>query len=195
MSDRHGPAPTIRADALSRPHLVIDRRRPALQAASLLALVVALAGCAAASPSSSVAPPTAGPTAAGPTPGNTAQSGFHVELTLATDNDVTVDVVDDSSNLVEASSGTPGDGASVEPYTLRVSNDDPTTLRLTWVGGPCDSANTLEIDPSGRRFVLVQPECAGDAVAHDRILILEFAEPIAAVDVEAFLQDGLDTPG
>jgi hypothetical protein len=82
----------------------------------------------------------------------------------------------------------------VEPYKLLVSNDNPTTLRLTWVGGPCDSANTLTIDTTGRQFLLVQPECSGDSIVNDRILILEFSRPIAAADVKASLQDGLDAP-
>ena len=42
---------------------------------------------------------------------------------------------------------------------------------------------------------LIQPECPGDAVASDRILLLTFSEPTAAPDVQAVIQDGLDTPG
>ena len=117
----------------------------------------------------------------------------HVDLTVATANDVTIDVTDASSTLVGAASGTPGDGASVEAYTLAVANTSPTTLRLTWVGGPCDSANALSIDADRDQLVLVQPECPGDAIATDRILELEFATPIKASDVETFLQDGIDS--
>ncbi len=95
--------------------------------------------------------------------------------------------------MVGAVSGTPGDGASVEAYTLAVTNVSPTTLRLTWVGGPCDGANSLSIDAARSRLVLVQPECSGDAIATDRVLDLEFAAPIKASDIEAFIQDGLDT--
>ena len=120
---------------------------------------------------------------------------FHVVLTHATADDVTVDVGDSSGLLLAATSGTPGDGASVASGTVVVSNDDPTTLRVTWVGGPCDSANALLIDPSARQLLLVQPECGGDAIANDRILILAFEAPIDASDVTAVIQDGLDTPG
>jgi hypothetical protein len=178
--------------------------------AAILLIGALLGGCAAAaSPSPSVAtspssaasaaspssPPTESLTpSAGASAEASGGTAFHVELVHATANAVTVDVQDASASLVKASSGTPGDGASVEPYKLLVSNDNPTTLRLTWVGGPCDSANTLTIDTTGRQFLLVQPECSGDSIVNDRILILEFSRPIAAADVKASLQDGLDAP-
>jgi hypothetical protein len=58
------------------------------------------------------------------------------------------------------------------------------------------AAGTFRLDlASRRRFLLVQPECAGDAVAGDRILLVHFSDAIAAADVQATLQDGLDTPG
>jgi hypothetical protein len=175
--------------------------------AAILLIGALLGGCAAAasaspsipaSPSSAASPSSPPIESLTPSAGDSAEASggaaFHVELVHATANKVTVDVQDASAGLVKASSGTPGDGASVEPYKLLVSNDNPTTLRLTWVGGPCDSANTLTIDATGRQFLLVQPECSGDSIVNDRILILEFSRPIAAGDVEAFLQDGLDTP-
>jgi hypothetical protein len=116
-----------------------------------------------------------------------------VELDNATGNDVAIEIVDESGNLLAATSGTPGDGATVEPYTVSVTNEDPTTLRLTWVGGPCDARDQLMIDATGHRFLVVQPECSGDAVAYDRVLLMTFAESIDAADVAATLQDGLDT--
>jgi len=120
-----------------------------------------------------------------------------VDLENATGADVYVDIVDLSGTLTGAVSGTPGDGMSVEPYTLRVENLDARTLRLTWVDFPIDNALALHIDESGLRFVLVQPEPAGstDAIGFDRELILTFAEAVSADQIEAFLQDGLDTPG
>ena len=167
----------------------------------LIVLVGVLAACTATDPrlEDEAAPPTPVPTAApaAPTPTSAATSvpsgAAHVALTVATDNAVTVDVTDASSSLIGAASGTPGDGASVEAYTLNVANTSPTTLRLTWVGGPCDSVNRLLIDADRHRLVLVQPECPGDAIATDRVLDLEFAIPIKASDLETFLQDGLDT--
>ena len=170
----------------------------------LVALVAVLAACTATDPrlEDEAVPPTPAPTAAPaatPTAAPTAASSTaatgsaHVVLNVATPNAVTIDVTDASSTLVGATSGTPGDGASVEAYTLAVANVTPTTLRLTWVGGPCDSANKLLIDAARHRLVVVQRECPGDAVATDRVLDLEFATPIKASDLEPFLQDGLDT--
>ena len=122
-----------------------------------------------------------------------------VDLANATGADVYVDIADRSGLLVDAASGTPGDGMSVEPYTLKVENVDATTLQLTWVDFPIDNALALYIDETdaGIRLVLVQPEPTGptDAIGFDRELILSFSEPISADRVEAFLQDGLDTPG
>jgi hypothetical protein len=172
---------------------------PSLLATAAMLLAVLVAACAsAATPQPSPVPtPSAASTApsAAPTTAGTAATGFHVELDQATGNAVTIDVTDGSGTLVAATSGTPGDGASVEAYTVAVVNDDPSTLRLTWVGGPCDSANSLAVDATGRRFLLVQPECPGDAIVTDRVLVLRFSEPIAADRIEAFIQDGLDTPG
>ena len=168
-------------------------------AAMLLAVLVAACASAATPQPSPVATPSAATASAAPSPAPTtagsAATGYHVELDQATGNAVTIDVTDASGTLVAATSGTPGDGASVEAYTVTVENDDPSTLRLTWVGGPCDSANSLAVDATGRQFLLVQPECPGDAIATDRVLVLRFSQPIAADGIEAFLQDGLDTPG
>jgi len=161
-------------------------------------LVALLAGCTSGSPGDpSVQSAATATLAPAPTVAVSPGDGFafHVELVHALQNEVTVDVVDESGTLVEASSGTPGDGASVEPYTVAVSNDDASTVRLTWVGGPCDSASTLMIDATARQFLLVQPECSGDATASDRILVLRFSAPVDAGAVQASLQDGLDTPG
>jgi hypothetical protein len=171
------------------PHRSSPISRAAVAALAILS-IAAVAACSSAG--SSDAPASAAPSAQ-PTPA--AQPPARVVLSQAPGNDVTIDIDDASGTLIDATSGTPGDGASVEPYQLVVTNDDLSTLRLTWVGGPCDATDTLSIDPEGLSFLLVQPECPGDAVAYDRILILEFSRPIAAADVRASLQDGLDTPG
>ena len=120
-----------------------------------------------------------------------------VDLRNATGADVYVDIVDTTGLLVDARSGTPGDGASVEG--LVAQNLDATTLKLTWVDFPIDNALALYIDrhEGGLRLLLVQPEPSGptDAIGFDRELILSFSEPVSADEVETMLQDGLDTPG
>ena len=179
-------------------------RRSRSAAAALLALTALLAACTNYDPRNepTVAPSTPAPTAVTTAPPTTAPTAAttpaplgsaHVVLTVATANSVTIDVTDGSATLTKATSGTPGDGASVEAFKLVVTNRTPTSLRLTWLGGPCDATNTLAIDAARRRLLLVQKECPGDAIATDRILDLEFATPVEAADLEAFLQDGLDT--
>ena len=178
----------------------LSRRASSLMV--LVTLIAGLAACTATDPrleDEATPAPTPAPTAAPaatptvPAASATAIGSAHVALNIATPNAVTIDVTDASATLTGAASGTPGDGASVEADTLVAANITPTTLRLTWVGGPCDSANKLLIDSGRHRLVVVQPECHGDAIATDRVLDLEFATPITASELETFLQDGLDT--
>lgn len=160
----------------------------------LVLLVGLLVACTATDPRLEDEPQPPTPAATATAAATTTPIGSaHVVLDIATPHAVTIDVTDASESLIAAASGTPGDGASVAAYTLAVTNVTPTTLRLTWVGGPCDSANSLSIDAAHHRLLLVQPECTGDAIATDRVLDLKFAMPITASDIEAFLQDGLDT--
>jgi hypothetical protein len=153
-------------------------------------------------PGPSDSPVPSEPPAATPDPddGGSDAMPIKVDLDNATGADVYVDIADRTGLLVHAESGTPGDGMSVEPYTLKVENLDATTLQLTWIDFPVDNALALYIDESERggiRLLLVQPEPTGpaDSIGFDRVLILSFSEPVSADQVEAFLQDGLDTPG
>jgi len=150
--------------------------------------------------------PTVAPSAAAtsaPSPESSDGGGdampIRVDLANATGADVHVDIVDHTGLLADAASGTPGDGVSVEAYTVKVENLGPATLRLSWMDFPIDNALALYIDRvgDGYRFVLVQPEPTGttDAIGFDRELVLTFSEPISASQVETFLQGGLDTPG
>ena len=150
--------------------------RPATALVLLVGLVVA---CTPTDPrledeSQPATPATTASAATAASDATTAPIGSaHVVLDIATAHAVTIDVTDASKSLIGAASGTPGDGASVAAYTLAVTNVTPTKLRLTWVGGPCDSANSLSIDAAHQRLLLVQPECSGDAIATDRVLDLE----------------------
>lgn len=122
-----------------------------------------------------------------------------VHLANATGAAVHVDIVDHTGLLVDAVSGTPGDGASVEGYTLAATNLDAKTLKLTWIDFPIDNGLTLYVDRiDGRlRLLLIQPEPDGttDAIGFDRELVLTFSQPVLAASIETFLQGGLDTPG
>ena len=120
-----------------------------------------------------------------------------VDLRNATDADVYVDIVDTTGLLVDARSGTPGEGVSVD--TLVAENIDATTLKLTWSDFPIDNALALYVDEheGGIRLLLVQPAPTGttDAMGFDRELILSFSEPVSAEGVETIIVEELDTPG
>jgi len=163
--------------------------------AIVLAVMVSclVSACALALPGTTAAPSLAAPSAAPSataSPGPTDRpSAIRVELANATGNRVAIEITDESRTLLIAESGLPGDGASVAPGDLAIINDDASTLRLTWVGGPCDIADSLAIDALRRRFHLVQPRCPGDSIVTDRILVLRFSQPIRAADVQGFVQE------
>ena len=167
-------------------------RRLAGAATSLALLSVLVGACI----GQSAAAPTEPPVTSTPSPSQIqSPAGTQLRVAVATGNGTSVDVVilDESGDMVSAESGKPRDGASVEPYIVEVVNADASTLQLPWVGGPCDHATDVTIDGSGRRVLIVQPECSGDAVAFDRVLRVRFSAPVNAADVLATLQDGIDT--
>ena len=131
-------------------------------------------------------------------PGNDAIP-ITVELDVIGGDNVYVDIVDASGSLENAAAGPVAYSASVEEYTLAVENVDADTLRLTWVDYPVDRALALYIHQNDGVYtlVLIQPDPPADTdtMVFDRVLFLDFVEPVAADDVEAFLQGGLDTPG
>ena len=107
----------------------------AIAAGIALAAVVALAAfggpgrgsedAAGAPPVSSPSPstPTASPAATPvPTEVGSDAAPIRVDLANATGADIYVDVADQTGLLVGARSGTPGDGMSIEPYTLVAEN-------------------------------------------------------------------------
>lgn len=142
--------------------------------------------------------PTPKPTAE-PTDDGSDAMPIRVDIETVAGGDVYVDIVDSTGYLVDAKSGTPAEGQSVGQYTLEVENLDATTLKLSWVDYPIENALTLYVDKhdDAIRLLLIQPAPNGptDAIALDRELILSFSRPIAADQVESFLQEGLDTPG
>lgn len=114
---------------------------------------------------------------------------IRIDLDTLTAHEVSVEIIDRSGRLVSAKTGTPTASAAVAPGTIEVMSLNATTLQLTWVDRPGDNALTLTIDEPASRFVLVQPEhdLDGDAIVHDRVLILTFRDPIAADEVDALL--------
>jgi hypothetical protein len=121
-----------------------------------------------------------------------------VHLETRTAADVYVDIVDRIGILGEAVTGHPAEGASIEPGVLKVENVDERTLRLSWSTWLLEGglALYLDEDQDGPRFTLILPPPGDgtDAMAVDHILLLTFDEPVSADDVEAILQEGVDTP-
>ena len=69
----------------------------------------------------------------------------------------------------------------------------PTALLVTWVNGPCDSADTLVLD--GSTITVAQKPCVGDAIGFDRIVRLAFDDSIDANLFTGVLQAGVDASG
>ena len=132
-----------------------------------------------------------------PTDGDADEVPTVVDLETADGHDVSVDLSEIVHLLDGAESGHPGEGMSVEPYTLKIENLDERTLKLTWVDFGIDNELTLYRFQDGKVFVMVQPDPNGDvdAIGFDRELILTFTEPVSADEIEGFVQGGLDTPG
>jgi hypothetical protein len=147
--------------------------------------------------------PTAAPTNV-PTEAPTLEPGpsdaveptrFEVPLTTATAHTVTAVVIDWTGNVTVATSGTPGDGASVSFDAVQIANDGLTTLVLTWVGGPCDATPAIVWGATTATITVVQEPCQGDAIGFDRIVRLDLAQPVTAASVTGVLQSGGDAPG
>jgi ABC-type glycerol-3-phosphate transport system substrate-binding protein len=179
-------------------------KRLSLSAMALVAVALAAcSGAAAGGPGPTpVAAPTVAPSAAvepsatiEPADGGGDAMPISVDLQNATGDDVHVDIVDRGGHIVRATSGTPGDGATVAPYTIEVTQVDDRTVALTWSDIPGDNALALHVDETGTGLILVQPEHDGDSMGLDRILVLEFDAPVSASDLQVSIQQGVDTPG
>ena len=128
-------------------------------------------------------PPTDGPT--------------KIALENLTGHDVFLAIDDDTGTIVDAQSGTPGDGMSVRWLDVKVENIDADTLRVVWVGLPRDEVVYLDVSTvDGKlrlRFVQDGPPPYSDAIGFDRILELSFDQPVRSEDVLTSIQEGLDT--
>ncbi len=142
-------------------------------------------------------PPIGSHTVGGPdTPlGSPAVPPIHVALQTQGGNPASVDVVDESGKLTGAVSGTVPD--SVANDSFDAFNDDPTTVRLTWAGSPCDTVHRLTLDPALTTLTIDRPLCFGDSIAAYRSLILTFADPVDAAALNTVLfagRGGVDMP-
>jgi hypothetical protein len=167
--------------------------RPALMLAVLGLLLATVAIGVGGPRQPSVVPPDTSPTASPsaspvPSPSATGAAGILVELVVAAGEPQTVDVIDESGKVLEATSGTPsGDGQGFPSDDVVVTNIDASTLQLGWAGFPCRTDHDLLVGTDPLVMTLGRPPCQGvtDSIGVDRILILRFSEPIdgAAVDI------------
>lgn len=142
------------------------------------------------SPSAPAGPsnlPTASPTSV-PSSGPVA-----IKLQNATNHDVSLKIQNPDAVLTDARSGKPGDGMSVRWHDSLVVNLDDDTIEVTFVGLPQDEIVDLVVTSSGDgiHLTLVQtgPMPLSDAMGEDRVLVLSFADPVAAHDVSVEILD------
>ncbi len=147
-------------------------------------------------------PPIVEPSAPPPSPSippstPPADGGFGVDLENLTDHDVSVVIDDETGSIVDAESGTPGDGMSVRWFDVKVENIDAETLRVVWVGLARDEVIHLGVSRGdGKirlRFVQDGPPLNSDATGYDRILELRFDAPVRSEDVLAAIEESTDT--
>jgi hypothetical protein len=170
--------------------------RPALVLAVLGLLLAAVAIGVGGSRQPALVVPEASPSASPigspsplASPTGPASAGILVDLVVAAGEPQTIDVIDESGKLLEATSGSPRDGQGFPSDAVEVTNIDATTVQLGWAGFPCRTDHDLIIGTDALVMTLVRPPCEGvtDSIGVDRILILRFSEPIAAADVNITL--------
>lgn len=189
---RRDPFGFLRPDPMA-PRSIGFGARPVLLLAVLgllLAAVVAVGvGSRGEAPILPVGPSASPSPSTGPTvsPAPSLPAVFPVDLDVPVGQPQTVEVIDESGTLVEASSGSPtGESGTSFPFDeVEVTNLDASTLQLGWSGFPCATDHTLAIGANGLAMTLTRPDCTGDTdpLAVDRILVLRFATPIDAADV------------
>lgn len=169
-----------------------------LRAATLLLLTLIATACGtstspSAVPSAVPSVPTAAPSANGSLEPGTSPPPLFVDLINATAAKVRLEVDDRTGTLTGATTGSPGDGASVAPDAPTAVNVDPSTIRVTWSAGPCDSEPAIFIYAD--RLLLVQPPCPdpSDSIALDRIVDLQFSKPTDSSTLDLVIQEGRDT--
>jgi hypothetical protein len=116
-----------------------------------------------------------------------------IDLHDATGHDVVAVVVDRTGSVTSVRSRIPGDGMSVQWYSVEVVNVDAETIRVTWVGLPVDDVVdvTVKATKDGYAIRLVQspPPANSDATGYDRVLEFTFDAPVSADDIKATIGD------
>ena len=129
-----------------------------------------------------------------PAPSDAPSGGIvRVALNERSGHSVSVLIDDRTGSLVDARTGTPGDGMSVRWHEARVENLDDSSLRLVWSGWPRDEEVTMSISTVGDGYKILLTQAAPypntDAMGYDRILVLTFDSPISADAVKVTFKD------
>jgi hypothetical protein len=123
-----------------------------------------------------------------PSPNDLPSPSFPIRVGLQTGTAAAmiVNVTDASGLLVDARTGTPADGGSVPAGTVDARNIDERTVLLTWTDAVCDITYELQVETT-ISMTLSGPACDGDALALDRRLLLQFAVPVDAAQVDVLV--------
>ena len=174
-------------------------RSPFLAIAVLLALmgVIALQANSTESPApggargsaAATASPTP-PTTRTPDPSARASEGPDrtVELRSAAGNRVSVRIEDRTGTLAGVASGEPGAAMTLRWGQAAVERVGPATVRVAWSGFLRDEDVVATLTGAGGDYRLAidqqMPAPNTDALGHERVLVLRFERPIAALVVD-----------
>ena len=184
---RPDPFAWLRSDAMAVPRRRILGVRPSL-ALAVVALIaasigIALVGSRPQAPAVVVSGPSASPAVPSATvePTIPAPPPFSaiVRLTVVDGGSLELRVVDFGGDVLDATSGTPGDGGSVPTGTVDIrAEGGGRVLDVTWTGSPCQTSAHMSVDRATATIVVVEETCEGDAIPVDRVVRLTFSSPV-----------------
>jgi hypothetical protein len=118
---------------------------------------------------------------------------LHVDLASTCCNPASLDVVDLSGLVVSATSALPLESDSVDGIVVK--NAKASSLRITWIGSPCDAIHRLTVDATATHIVLERPRCFGDAIPRFLSVTLTFKRSVVASAVQASIVEGTGAAG
>jgi hypothetical protein len=114
--------------------------------------------------------------------------GAIIPLDVFLEHDVRLAISDPDGLLATASSGQAADGMSAAWGEAIVRSLGPRTIEVVWTGFPRDEVVALVVDPQADGVLLGfgqrPPPAVNDLMGADRIVVLTFAEPVDAADVQ-----------
>ena len=112
--------------------------------------------------------------------------GYRFDLVVVTAHDVSVELEDTTGTVIDARSGSAGDGMSVRWFDSIVEGSGD-TITITWVGLPQDDVVQVTVSQVDDQIVVAidqaAPPADSDALGHDRVIEIQFDGPVSADDV------------